>query len=164
MATGTKPQPPVEPGDEQETQSRGLKGYFERALERASLRRTPSQFAIVLLGFALIGVVAIALASFLRWLHWYPSVPPPLRIGLTRSKLGEIFLTLSSIFAAVGPGFLLANMIGRFIGPWGRQLDREAGGIHGTDYSSSQRGLIRLSAVTLAAASPLFAASVLLGR
>ena len=130
-------------------------------------RGTTAQLAVVGLGFCIALAVWFLLFDGLLWLHWYPDAPGRFgtpRFGSTRVRASEYLLSLPTLIASFGPGFLLSNLVARNVGPWRRTLDREAERVQGGDYFSSQRGLIRFSVVVLLLAAPFVVVGVLLGR
>jgi len=130
-------------------------------------RGTPAQLAVVGLGFFFALALWFLLFEGLLWLHWYPEAPGGIgtpSFGTTRVRASGYLLSLPALFASFGPGFLLSNLVARYVGPWRRTLDRDAERVPGGDYGSSQRGLIRFSVVLLLLAAPFVIAGVLLGR
>jgi hypothetical protein len=125
-------------------------------------KATPAQLALLPLGLAAIGTIWFLLVKAFFSLHWFPDAPGPfLRF---RTEAGGFLIVLPALFAAVGPGFLVTNFVARLVRPWGRVLDREAQGVPGGDFDSSQRGLALWSVVVFAIVLPLMVAGVLVGR
>jgi hypothetical protein len=134
--------------------------YIVRAQARAALRRTPAQFAVMALGFCVIGLISLLLGFVLHWLHWYPYRAT----AGTRTAAAEYLMYLPALFTSVAPGLLLANFVAHCIAPWRRVLDEEAARVPGTDYSSSQRGLAKAAIILAAVTLPFELLGVLLAR
>jgi hypothetical protein len=125
-------------------------------------RATPAQLALVLVGFVAMAGLSFGLAKTLYWLHWYPLTPPAM--GAFRTRAAPFLLVLPALFASVGPGLLVSNLVAWLIRPWRRILDREAEQIPGGDYGSSQVGIMKATVVILVVTTPFMVAGVLLGR
>jgi hypothetical protein len=117
---------------------------FRQASERAARRKSPwNLFLLVLVVVALAGSVTAANSALIA-LHQVFHPGQTLR-GATGPGPG---ITLIAAFIGCVPiAMLAANAVVRLIPPARSALDTEAAGHAGTDFRSSQRGLLRIAAI-----------------
>ena len=114
-------------------------GYVERALHRATRRK--SRWNLVLLGAAIvnIGVVSVLIVQIAD-LYLQSRGSPPLFSPDTPERT-RILAVCGALFVSLPLGMVLANLLVWLIPPARRALNEEAKAHPGTDYWTAQRHL-----------------------
>jgi len=126
--------------------------WLQSAQRRSQRRKSPWNlllplFALPLwLGFTFLLVSIAVLARNL--IHPGHSGPP---LSHT-SGLATLLMLLPSLLASIFPAFIVTNFLVYLIPPARRAMDSEDRAFPGTDYTSSQRALIRLGSVAVSGA------------
>ncbi len=114
-----------------------------------------SALNLLLLPAALAGMGGSAWALALSILHFRQAGMPSDAFLYGGTRYGLIFLALGVLIASIGPGLLLANLVGLVISPLRRALDREAAAGRSERFGRASRDLLVASCAIMAVAYPI---------
>jgi hypothetical protein len=124
-------------------------GYITEARARANRRRSPWNLLLipcyVIPWFLLVFSSVVVLGKLSAELHAVTA------LQVIPDTVGGILIALGALSAWLGPSMIVANQLVAVVPPARRALDREAGTVPGTDRSSANRRLLKLSSVLVPA-------------
>jgi hypothetical protein len=132
--------------------TKNLKGYFERARQRAKRRRSPWNLVLIPLGLGSMAFICYGLFQFMWRVHtWFH----PNHVGRFRGFWAEgigfpafvssFVLFIPLVFAAIPLGMIFTNAVAWCIPPARRAFDREAEGIKWASSHEAMSGLIKIA-------------------
>ena len=124
--------------------------HYDEARARAKRRKSPWNLLLipaVLAPWSLLSwLSSLGLGKFHRLLY------PGQEFVFLPEGLSGILMAVAPLFAWLVPSMIVGNLLVAAIGPAKRVLDSEAASVPGTDLSTSNRALLRVSKVATPAA------------
>ena len=120
-------------------------GYITEARVRAGRRR--SGWNLLLIPCYLAPWFLLVFGSLIVLGRVYAVIHHRTVVGVLPDTVGSILMALGVLFMWLGPSMILANQLVSFIRPARRALDLEAADAPGTDRTSANRGLLKLTLV-----------------
>lgn len=124
--------------------------YYDEARARAKRRKS---------AWNLLLIPAVVVAWFLlTWLSWvvlgtlYRSLHPGREFVILPEGVGGIVMAVGPLLAWIAPAMIIGNLLVAAVAPARRALDEEARPISGSDFSSANRSLLKMSLVVTPAA------------
>jgi hypothetical protein len=124
--------------------------YMDEVRARAKRRKSPWNLLLIP---AVLG--PWLLLSWFSWVEFgklHELLHPEREFVILPEGLSGILMAVAPLFAWLVPSMVVGNLLVAAIGPAKRVLDVEAKSVPGTDLSSSNRSLLRLSLVMTPAA------------
>jgi|HubBroStandDraft_1064217.scaffolds.fasta_scaffold00218_31 hypothetical protein len=128
--------------------------FFDRVHQRAQ-RRKNNPWNLLLALFCLIAVVGTWI-GLVRLFHSYRgSLIPADAFLFAGTRIGNIFMFVTPLFASIAVGFIVGNSLAWCIAPARTAFNKEAAGVEGEDFQSAQLGLAKVGIIALIVTLPI---------